>query len=474
MGRGTVIWLQGQAVLSRRQFLGALAASVATKPLEAIAGPRSHLWTPPSPEIDWHYGRAYSLAVRTNLRVLDLPDPPVRRDPPVAPPIDLSAMGRLLRQRFPDLAAHFAFEYYPWYGTNPWRHWNQWDRMPPVDIAVTSVPALGPYDSRDPKVIERHARWIADTGVGGINVSWWGQGSYEDQAVPVLMDVMHDHGLKVTFHLEPYSDGRTERYADDIRYLIAQYGDKRGWDAMLVLRDANGDEGPVFKSFATILPQTSTDCHGRTSPVSLWRPDSVWRQQTDTVRTTFGRDFDHVHLLADSGALDRVRVAGFDGIAIYDSYLRPPQWPALARSCREFQLLFSFNINDGFDGIAQRNVPAGSCYHPPPFEPPAVLDFESPVDLEWAKLYAERRIDDSMGTTLGLQTDSSLTDSGSGFFMVFINSFNEWHEGTAFEPMKNRMDLTPEELALDYHNPMRGDYRLSYLTARLAAVLQTN
>src|SRR6266550_2744707 len=102
MGRGTVIWLQGQAVLSRREFLGALAASVTTKPLDAIAGPRSRLWTPPSPEIGWHYGRAYSLAVRTDLRVPDLPGPPQRRNQPIAAPIDLSATRRLLRLRFPD------------------------------------------------------------------------------------------------------------------------------------------------------------------------------------------------------------------------------------------------------------------------------------------------------------------------------------------------------------------------------------
>src|SRR5207244_2473001 len=32
-----------------------------------------------------------------------------------------------LSQRFSDLPRHFVFEYYPWYRTDPWFHWNQWD-----------------------------------------------------------------------------------------------------------------------------------------------------------------------------------------------------------------------------------------------------------------------------------------------------------------------------------------------------------
>ncbi len=435
-------------MISRRRFLAALAASVATPALGAEASGlpfwRSHSSLPDRSssawldELDWHYHRAYSLAVRTNQRVPDLPLPrqqeEQRREPREPPPFNLATYGRLLRARFPELRRHFAFEYYPWYGTLPWRHWNQWSRRPPYDLAVTSVPALGPYDSRDPKVLERHARWIAESGVGAINISWWGRGSYEDQSVPLVMDVMHDHDLKVTFHLEPYSDKRTDRYAQDIEYLLSTYGDKRAYDAMLVLRDANGNEGPVLKSFATIMPPTSTDCFGQTTPVGLYRPDSDWRRQTDLVRTTFRRDFDHLHLFADSGALDRVQAAGFDG-------------------------------------ISQREVPPSSCYSPPRFEPPAALDWTRPLDRERARLLAEGRIDDTARMTLTLQTDGTLTDNGAGFFLVYINSFNEWHEGTAFEPMRNSSDLLPDEIPFEYHNPADGSYRLNHLTSRLSAVL---
>ena len=426
--------------LSRRRLLGLLAASAAAAPFGALAEP---LLLPPQGAL--------------------------RRNPSAS--FDWAAAGRVLRRRHPNLGQHFAFEYYPWYGADPWRHWDQWDRRPPLDIAATSLPVLGPYDSRDARVLERHAQWIAGTGVGAINVSWWGRGGYEDRAVPLLMDVMRDHGIKVTFHLEPYADTRARSYADDVLYLVREYGDKRSWDAMLVLADADGREGPVFKSFATILPFEVTDCHGRTRQVSLWAPVSTWREQTDTVRETLRRDFDRVLLLADSSDLDRVRASGFDGAALYDSYVRPPTWPALARACTDFDLVFSFNINAGFDGIEPRTFEPDSCYSPLPFEPPAQVDWRSLRGRERARQTALGRIAESAQTTIGLQVDPTLANLGDGFFLVYINSFNEWHEGTAFEPMRDYRTLSPTERET-YHNSLDGDYRIDALSELLKPVLR--
>jgi Glycosyl hydrolase family 99 len=384
---------------------------------------------------------------------------------------DAGAVGRVLRERFPDLRNHFIFEYYPWYATNPWRHWNEAGRTPPYDIAATSVPALGPYDSRDPQVVEQHARWIVESGIGAIDVSWWGRGSYEDRAVPLLMDVMHDHGLKVTFHLEPYSSARTDLYASDIQYLLTEYGDKRHWDCQLLLRDANGDEGPLFKSFATLVGSQSTDCHGRTTAVPMWRPDAVWRQQTDTVREMVRRDFDHIHLLSDATDVGRGRATGFDGVAPYSGY-SADGFPATAHACSEAGLVYSFPISTGFDAIVQRNVPADSCYKPPKFQPSAEIDWNNSSDREQARVLALWQIEASMRTSLNVQTDPSLFDAKAGFFLTYINTFNEWFEGTSIEPMKDRGALLPQELPFDYHNPTYGRYRLDYLTPRLAQILE--
>ena len=60
----------------------------------------------------------------------------------------------------------------------------------------------------------------------------------------------------------------------------------------------------------------------------------------------------------------------------------------------------------------------------------------------------------------------------SVFFIVYIATFNEWHEGTSFEPMKDRAALLPQEVPFTYHNPARGRYRLDYLKRRLDQILR--
>ncbi|MCL4821464.1 MAG: hypothetical protein KJ067_20200 [Vicinamibacteria bacterium] len=383
---------------------------------------------------------------------------------PAAPP-------RPLRERFPDLRRHFVFEYYPWYGVDPWRHWDQWERVPPHDLASTTVPKLGAYDSLDPAVLERHAQWIAESGAGAVNVSWWGPGSDEDRAVHLLMDVMRAHDVKVTFHLEPYADDRAARFADDVSYLVREYGERRGFDALLLLRNEDGREGPVFKGFRTILPDRVVDCRGRVREVPDHTPDDVWRRETDQVRERFRSTFDHVTLLADSLHFGRTPAAGFDGIAIYDNFVAPETYADHAAGASARGLLFSLNANPGYDAIVPRTI-EDECFEPPQFLPPTPgLDFATAEGRERAAARAAERLHESLAATLAVQQDPLLENVRRGFLLVYLTSFNEWHEGHAIEPMKDHAELSAAERAFGYHNPERGDGRLQALKAALAPVL---
>ena len=376
-----------------------------------------------------------------------------------------------LAGRFRDLSRHFIFEYYPWYATSPWSHWDAADRRPPIDIASNYMPRLGPYDSGSIQVVEQHARWIQQAGVGAINISWWGRGSTSDLLVPAIMDVMAGHGIHVTFHIEPYARRRAADFASDIHYLLREYGERRRWDCFLLLANADGRVGPVFKSFSTIEVSEFTDCHGVVHPISDWVRDSVWREQTDQVRRTFAGDFDQVTLLADCSAVDRVTAAGFDGMALYDNFVEPDTWPAHARNCTGAELLFSFNINPGFDGVAERVI-RDSCYRPPDFAPGrGVYDWTRAEDREAARLAGGGRIAESLSRTIAVQSDAEFTNFRRGFFVAYINSFNEWHEGTQFEPMQDHDALSRDERAVGYHNHESGAYRLERLQALLADVL---
>jgi hypothetical protein len=394
--------------------------------------------------------------------------------PPPSPLLRTASVpGTPLALRYHDLSRHFVFEYYPWYASDPFRHWQQDGRRPPHDVAANHMPLLGAYDSRSAAVIEQHARWIAEAGVGAVNLSWWGRGSFEDRAIPLVMDVMAAHGLKVAFHLEPYVREHGQRFAEDVLYLLQEFGERRRFDALLLLRDESGAEGPLFKGFRTLLPTEVKDCHGVTRPVRDYTPDDAYRRQFDSLRGLLRGDFDHVTLLADTTDARRAQRAGFDGIAIYDNFVGPDRYPAIATRASGEGIVFSLNVNPGYDGIEPREVEPGSCYSPTPFEPGGRedLDFRDPGDRERAAVRARRRIGTAMETTLALQTDPVLSNDKRGFLLVYVNSFNEWHEGHAFEPMRDADDLAPEEQPFGYHNPRQGDYRLAFVSRLLAQVL---
>ena len=383
----------------------------------------------------------------------------------------LSRIGAHLRARFRDLPSHFVFEYYPWYGTNPWYHWNEGGFSPASRLGTNYMPRLGPYDSRDARVIEQHARWIAESGVGAINLSWWGPGTFEDRAVPLVMDVMRDHGIQVTFYLEPYSDNRPLRLVDDVKYLLREYGERRRWDNFLLLERSDGSAAPVMKMFAAVVAATSTDCLGVTRPVRQFVPDVLWRQETGRLRREIAVDFDHFTLLGDSLDVGRTLASGFDGSASGDPYFHPDRWEEVAGWFNAEDLLMVFSVNPGFDVPPPVVVPTNDpCYRPARVEPMPDVDWTLEDSRARAHQASVERIAESFERTLRLQTAAHSTNERRGFFLVYVNSFNEWYEGTQFEPMAPLAALNDRERRL-YHNAASGTYRLDTLAALLAQIL---
>jgi hypothetical protein len=372
-----------------------------------------------------------------------------------------------LRARFPDLRRRFVFEYYPWYAADPFRHWNDGERVPPHDVAAPYMPRLGAYDSRSRAVVEQHARWIAESGVGSINLSWWGRDSFEDRVTPLVMDVMRDHDIKVAFHLEPYAPDHGRRFAQDVLYLLETYGERRAFDALLLLRDPEGGVGPVFKGFRTIVRPAEPHCDGSLRPVDDFTADADWRPQLDALRSSLRGSFDHFRFLADTTDIDRVSASGFDGIALYDNLTEPTRYLPIARTASARGLLFSFNVNAGYFEAPPRRPVFDDCGRqqpPKPFVPPVgEADLATADGREFAALRSRQRLASSFEATVGAQSHPELTNAQRGFFLAYVNSFNEWHEGSAFEPMKDALALSAAEMAAGYANPLHGGYRLALL-----------
>lgn len=133
---------------------------------------------------------------------------------------------------------HVLAFYYPWYG-NPEipdgsrqsSHWEAVDTLGKTIGSSTHYPKLGPYDSHDPKVIAQHCRWANEAGVTGWIASWWGHGSFEDRAMPRLLDISHRFNCRVTVYYEtiPGQPKTAENAAKDILRLLEKYANHPAW-----------------------------------------------------------------------------------------------------------------------------------------------------------------------------------------------------------------------------------------------------
>jgi len=218
------------------------------------------------------------------------------------------------------------------------------------------------------------------------------------------------------------------------------------------------------------VPDQYVDCYGETREVSDFTPDEAWRRELDRLRKILAGDFDALTLLSDTLDLVRARRAGFDGIAVYDNFVAPESYAGHARAASEQGLLFSFNVNPGYDQIEPR-VPE-PCYEQPPFAPPAEppVDWSRADERERGARLSEERIRRSFDATLQAQLDRSLLNDQRGFLLVYLTSFNEWHEGHQFEPMQDAAALDADQRRLGYHNPSRGDGRYETVSALLRGV----
>jgi len=122
-------------------------------------------------------------------------------------------------------AGTVAIFYYPWYGTpaqdGKWQHWNQNDHRPPGDVYSRFYPALGPYSSSSPAVVEEQMAQIAGAEIDEVVVSWWGRGSAEDARLPLVIATARKHGLLVGLHLEPYEGRSPATVAADLAYAAS-------------------------------------------------------------------------------------------------------------------------------------------------------------------------------------------------------------------------------------------------------------
>jgi hypothetical protein len=286
--------------------------------------------------------------------------------------------------------------YYPWYG-NPavngeWVHWESNGPVfnPPLDVSSDYYPFLGAYSAHDPAVVAQHLAWLRQAGVGVIISSWWGRGTFEDRAVPVLLDAAAQYGIGVAFHIEPYSGRTADRLVSDIEYIYANYGDHPGFFRTTASSRWSPDDSPKGLFFLWAAAFSDFD-HPEVAP-------DYWQEALDAIHAMPDGGLVIGHVLETS----HVDSNHFDGLYNYAT--------------------LHLEQGENFDWAA--GLPPGAWYVP------SVIPGFSARRIDYP---ADSNVPRNDGATYDAQWEAAL-GTGVEPAMITITSFNEWHEGSQIEP----------------------------------------
>ena len=274
--------------------------------------------------------------------------------------------------------------YYPWYG--PTQHWGKVDAVRHDIEAARDYPVKGAYDSHDPALIAWQINAAQTHGITGFIASWWGQGTYEDQALPLLLQGAEQRHFKVTIYWETApGEGREQidHAVDDLIYVLTRYGTNRAFLKV--------DGKPVIFIYGRVMGQV---------PFTAW-PEIIRRAHA--------------------------RAGGF--LLMADGYSE--------RNARVFDGLHTYNICGSVKGKTPAELRAWAAGH-----------YAGAVKLarEHGRIACVTVIpgyDDTKIRKPGLKADRLegqvyrvLWDEAvkARPDWVLITSWNEWHEGSEIEP----------------------------------------
>ena len=149
----------------------------------------------------------------------------------------LLAIGILTARNARAAAPHevLAF-YYTWYGSpdrhGSWVHWNQVNADQHDISDSTHYPANGAYYSYDPAIIDRQITQAKANGITGFIATWWGQGTYEDKALPIVLARAEQNNFKVAAYWETApgeGQAQIDHAVSDLVFLATHYGRRRAF-----------------------------------------------------------------------------------------------------------------------------------------------------------------------------------------------------------------------------------------------------
>ena len=312
--------------------------------------------------------------------------------------------------------------YYPWYGSSDgpggkahggkYIHWEGVDLAKKSIANSTNFPVLGAFDSHDPKVIDQHCAQAKAAGIDALIISWWGKGSFEDEAVKAILDSCATHGIKACLYYEQIEKpGAPDSVAAEFADLVSRY---TAHPAYLRVRSSQddarspqdhakkeatppSDERPVFFIYVRALHQLGIE-KWKAAAAMIAKQGGASSAAPLLIADDFGKEslsiFGGAHSYAPMGDLEVAIKKGESA----EAWARRVM-PAWAKTPREAGKIGCVTIFPGYDDLKIRK--------------PGLK-----VDRDGSRLYET------------LWREAIVADPD----WILITSFNEWHEGSEIEP----------------------------------------
>ena len=336
--------------------------------------------------------------------------------------------------------------YYLWYGrpTLPVMGGGIWKG------GYTNRPVLGEYDSRDNRVISQHIDWAKEAGIDFFIVNWANAGSWDDitlrefylknpKSSEIKFCIHYDSSLtlnKITTERsydydfnDEYSPSKTkgEKFLEDFDYLadnyfnLPQYFKINGKPVVYIYNVSS------FRNISQYFDRLKEKMENRgiklflIADVVCWAGAKItkhnlsflWNTSPSQVFKTISRAIGRLSLKKYENDFSLSKY--FQGISGYNMYSQnrtagfleniDALYKKFKDYAKNYNLIFIPNIMPGYDDRKSRDLKRLT------------------IDRDDGEFY--RRF---------IEIAKKHTDSS--FPVVFITSFNEWHEGTEIEPSK--------------------------------------
>ncbi|WP_254279323.1 glycoside hydrolase family 99-like domain-containing protein [Haloarcula marina] len=321
--------------------------------------------------------------------------------------------------------------YYPWFREQAWAK------------GYAGTPTLGEYNSRNPAVIDQHVQWAEQSGIDFLSMSWWGEGTWPDvtikdhflaadAAADIEFSILYESPGRFVYDSYPidFDDAANrERLREDFEYLSAEYFSRENYHRVdgrplvyiYLVGDFYGDFPGALEAAREAIDEDPYLVGGAVGWFPLVYVPDAYVEAFDAVNAydmfdPRAPDFDFSGESEFERFLDRVHF----------HYL---QWRLIAR---DHDLSFHPTVMPGYDDTQVRPEANNPVLNPTP---------------DRLERFGER--------------SRGFVDADHP--MLFVTTFNEWHEYTSVEPGEAHGEAYLDVLSDTVSQPLNQRYRLDSL-----------